>query len=564
MVSKKYFFLAAAILCIQAESIRAQDSDRTAQLEARRELASIGIEFGAAALIDAVKNRDSLALSLLLDAGIDVNTPFSGQTALMVALESGAHEMIGTLIEDGADITATDSRGNTVLHAARNMETVGILVERGARVNARNHSGETALWQAVVTHQNRGVAMALLDAGATPDAMPDNEASELAHAFEGRDLELVQMLVAHGADVDAYARGTWPGEPNPYVGIYRGEKPPGTPTYWEGSLLFKAVYDNDIAMAGILLDLGASPNSLALNSNRETRKRTVINGDLATYTTYTFTYSLKSSPFMLAVQRERLALAERMLIAGANANAMYIDRFEFPNGEEDSDSYSPLSMAVSTDNAELVSLLLAHGADANAIPCILHQSAERANLDVLRLLIEAGVDVDAFCPFLGVGVGRTALEVVVSSTNPMPHIVKALIDGGADVNESSDSWLAIHQVVANARYSPDSYVRILELLVGAGANVNAISRKNYSPYSGTPVTPLLLATASSNIAMVKILIDACANLDIVMETERHDGIIKETALAHARRRARTNEREYSEIYDLLRRANRQQRQLGCQ
>ena len=470
--------------------------------------------------------------------------------------------MIGTLIEGGADITATDSRGNTVLHAAHNAETVGLLVALGARLNARNDAGETALWRSVVSHQNPELAEALLDAGGIPDLVPDNEATELAHAFERRDLELLRILVAHGADVNAYARSTWEGEPNLYYGVYRGEPPPGTPTYWEGSLLFKAVYDNDIAMASLLLDLGASPNSLALNGGRETYRDQYTNGEP---TSYRFVYASKSSPFMLAVQREGLALAERMLIAGANANAMYSDRFEFPNGEEDSNSYSPLSMAVPTGNAEIVSLLLAHGADANAVPCVLHQSALSANLDMVTLLIEASVDVDAFCSVGLLYDDMTALEIAVgarprghSHLDPWPTdvllvrraIVKALIDEGADVNQSSDNRLAIHGAVHT---NPD--VRNLELLIEAGANIDAI---------GSYGNPLYIAatnsTVDNRVSKVQVLIDACADLEVASEGQ--------TALEHLRSFTRSGsvfvEREDHEIYDLLRRANRRQRQIGCE
>ena len=555
-VNKKFLScFNAAILCLQAATVLAQGLDRTAQLEARKELASIGIQFSPNAWIDAVKNRDSLAMSLLLEAGMDVNTSVDGQTGLMVAVVSGAHEMIGLLLEEGADITVTDRQGNTVLHAARDAEAISLLVESGANVNAQSRAGETALWRAVVKNQNGPLAKALLDAGATPDLTPENEAPALAYAVERQDAGLVRMLLDNGATADVPAR-RWPGEPNLYWGSWRGERPLGTPTYWEGSLLSKAVYEDNTATAKVLLDFGASPNSIAWHRDRETHRVQDINGE---QTTYKFTYSSKSTPFMLAVQRERLALAERMLIAGSNANAIFHDRFVFPNGEEQSVAYSPLSKAVPTGNVEMVALLLEHGADPNAVSCVLHTAARRSHPDVLRLLIKAGADVDEICPVWR----QTALQVAIDDPpsgkthrdawtsyelTARQEIVEALINGGADVNKSSRDWLPIHGAVSGF-FGSDA--RNLELLIGAGANANAI---------GPQGTPLHIAvdpngTVHNRVAQVQVLINSCIDLEV-----EHIG---QTAIEEARHWSNYYD-EYREIYDLLRGGKRRQRQLGCE
>ena len=558
--------LALLVAALTAESTwaSAADAARKTQIEARKELASVGVAFSAAALVDAVRNRDSLALSLLLDAGVEVNTPVGGQTALMVAVESGASQMVRDLIEVGADVSATDSHGNTVIHAARNEESVGLLVERGASVNALNALGETALWRSVAKLRNRGLAEALLDAGARPDLAPLYESTELAYALESRDVELVRMLAAHGADVDAYVHGTWLGEPNPNWdslarGIPRGEEPPpGTPTVWEGSLLFKAVYDNNIGMATLLLDLGASPDRTAWNHDKESQKTQYIDGKS---TTYKFTYSSKSSPFVLAVQQGQVTLAERMLVSGAEANSIFHDRFEFPNGEVTSDSYSPLSKGVPTGDAELVALLLKNGADVNAVPCLLQQSAAQASLGVLRLLIEGGVEVNAPCAKeFGWG-GRTALEVAVQQPPPgkwptdawtagehnaKREIVEALVNGGADVNKSTGNQTPLIHWAVRWKFGTDP--QNLRLLIELGANVNTLDSEGHTPLH----TAVHGWNVDNRVAKMEVLVDACVDLEV-----RSSG--GKTALEMAR----DLRSQSQEAYDLLRQAKRRQKQIGC-
>ena len=134
------------------------------------------------------------------------------------------------------------------------------------------------------------------------------------------------------------------------------------------------------------------------------------------------------------------------------------------------------------------------------------------------------------------------------------EIVRALIDGGADVNQSSDSWLAIHGAVYRF-FGSD--MGNLELLIEAGANLNAIS------WDGTP---LYIAatnhTVDNRVSKVQVLIDACVDVELASESR--------TALDYVRSRRTSSHLgqrvmdEDGEIYDLLRRANRRQRQLGCE
>jgi ankyrin repeat protein len=127
---------------------------------------------GATPFMRAAKSGDVAIMKLLLASGADPKLTLpSGANALMFAsglgwrngspaapsydqgTEREAVEAIGLLLEQGLDINATTTAGETALHAAisgRGSEAiVRALVERGASLNAKNKQGRTPLEVAV-------------------------------------------------------------------------------------------------------------------------------------------------------------------------------------------------------------------------------------------------------------------------------------------------------------------------------------------------------------------------------------------------------------------------------
>lgn len=129
--------------------------------------------------------------SLAGDAGVVIPPPYvAGPTAapvspLILAARAEDDVRVRSLLARGIKADVVDGYGKTPLHYARSTATVRMLLAHGAEVNALGKSHETPLYKAIESHVPR---------------LPES-------------LEVIELLVAKGADVNMRRRGMFYGTP---------------------------------------------------------------------------------------------------------------------------------------------------------------------------------------------------------------------------------------------------------------------------------------------------------------------------------------------------------------
>lgn len=177
----------------------------------------------------AARWGDGPMMQALIEAGADIKLfDGSGHMALHLAARWGNCESLCCLLANGADIHAEDRRGAGVLHLAAgradtaelagmleaaeagtdyvppedpevwgNAEMIALLMDEGADIDATDEYGRTPLHSASANLTTLG---ALVGAGAEINAKDETGATPLMHMVRLGTAEAVAFLLAHGAD----------------------------------------------------------------------------------------------------------------------------------------------------------------------------------------------------------------------------------------------------------------------------------------------------------------------------------------------------------------------------
>ena len=215
--------------------------------------------------------------------------------------------------------------------------------------------------------------------------------------------------------------------------------------------------------------------------------------------------------FEKAVWLGDLELALELLERGADVNHINA-----------SDGYSALHWAVERNLESVTKMLLAHGADVDAVTqnaigkdrSALHIAAELGHTKLVNLLLDFNADVHVRTAY-----GETPLHGVRLFIKD-PQVVEALLDRGADINAvTTFGSTPLH--AATLQGSTD----ITRLLIRHGANLNQANKRG--------LTPLHHAAEHGYAEVIQALIEADAALDIQTLTG-------DTALHLAARKGHSN------------------------
>ena len=147
-------------------------------------------------------------------------------------------------------------------------------------------------------------------------------------------------------------------------------------------------------------------------------------------------------------------------------DGFWLDGCDWPEGGQWSHPH-PLHVAAQENDIAAIQHLIAAGQPLNDFDILsktpLHYAAEAGRLDVMRLLIEAGADVNAHdAP----RIGNTVLRAVAS--NCSYEVARLLIEAGAD--PTIPGWMQVTALQqARARKRPEG-VRVAQLLEAAARN----------------------------------------------------------------------------------------------
>jgi ankyrin repeat protein len=348
----------------------------------------------AARAVDAVRDADSAALRALLKQHSDVNVAETdGTTALAWAVRQGDAATVDLLLRAGADVKKANRYGVSPLSLAAeagDASLIGKLLNAGADANTATIDGETVLMLAARTGKADAIKL-LAVRGAKVEAK-ENRMGEtpLIWAAAENNAEAVRMLVEFGAGVDTRsARVKYPpqvpADPSNYVSSAapKGEWTPLMYTAREGALdaaralielganvnaqdpegmtpLLEAIVNMHFDFAALLLDKGANP-SLADASG--------MTPLYAAIDMHTPAWERSRPDPKESDKLDCLALMKVLLDHGANVNAALksrtLQRYHAGGSAALGEGTTPLIRAARYDNLDMVRLLVERGADVN-------------------------------------------------------------------------------------------------------------------------------------------------------------------------------------------------------
>jgi len=377
---------------------------RYAALQGSRDMVQFFISKGADAsgFHMAAFMGDLSRVKEFVEKGTKVDTKDeAGWTPLFWAVSAGREKVAEFLINNNADISATDASWQSLLYQAAQADAVKLaelLIAKGADVNAKNNSrygqnafnsGRTPLHLAC-RKGNKEMVELLISKGADVNAK-NNRRDTLLHLVEVAQTDIVKLLIDKGANVNASG---WLGQ---------------TP-------LHRAAKEGEAKIVELLIAKGADVNAINM------RGHTPL--DMAEQKGHTDIVELfkkhgakdGSSSLHVAVISRDIEQVKLLISQGADINA------------KDNSGRTPLRCAAIKGGHDIVELLITKGADVKASESVLPLAARFAHEDVVELLIDSGADVNA----RERSGGWTPLHYAVAGRRM--EMVELLIAKGADLN----------------------------------------------------------------------------------------------------------------------------------
>jgi ankyrin repeat protein len=153
------------------------------------------------ALVIALENKRFHAAQLLLDHGVNPDSPSCRESPLLLALQKRSWETAQQIVLRGADLTLEKHQGS--LSSVISYTKIGLLkllLENGADPSERGFGGWIPLIGAVSRFDGPEGAELLIRAGAELDTVNKRGMTALSTALKEGKLETFRVLIRAGAD----------------------------------------------------------------------------------------------------------------------------------------------------------------------------------------------------------------------------------------------------------------------------------------------------------------------------------------------------------------------------
>ena len=373
------------------------------------------------ALVTAVEKKQHKVIEELLDRGVTADSGSNDVNLLREAVLNDDPESIRLLLLFGAEPNAFDKDSWTALFTAAelgSMESAKMLIKYGADPNlSAGPEAESPLAFAVVENRVDFVQL-FLTYGGDPNHVMANGNTVLVRAMNKKThVKMVELLLGYGSN------------PNGKSG--EGKTP-----------LFEAIGSSRVDLVTMLLDAGADPN---------------LPGPK--HVLWPATYEPSCLKVLLARGADPKKCPGIMELATSINNIdsvrVLLQAGVDPNAKNDG-TYTPLCSAIRDNRHDIVTLLLANGADANvpaseypAFKCVTHHRAH-----FLPQLVAAGAHLDQ---------PKGIVEKAIAHGNK--EALAFLLDQGVNPNERGDNDNT--PLTSAIR---DEKVELVELLLEKGAD----------------------------------------------------------------------------------------------
>ncbi|XP_004636880.1 ankyrin repeat domain-containing protein 27 isoform X2 [Octodon degus] len=435
-------------------------------------------------------------IDLLVSKGAVVNaTDYHGSTPLHLACQRGYQSVTLLLLHYKASAEVQDNNGNTPLHLActyGHEDCVKALVYydvQSCRLDIGNEKGDTPLHIAA-RWGYQGIIETLLQNGAPTEIQNRLKETALKCALNPKILSIIEAhhlsfekrlkpseapALSPQHSVDSISQGSSTSSFSSMSASSRQEE--SKKDYREVEKLLRAVADGDLEMVRYLLEW--------TEEDLDEVEDTVSAVDLE------FCHPLCQCPKCAPAQK-KLA---KIPASGLGVNVT------------NQDGSSPLHVAALHGRADLVSLLLKHGANPSArntnqaVP--LHLACQKGHFQVVRCLLDSKTK-----PNKKDLSGNTPLIYACSGGHH--EIAALLLQHGASINAANNKGnTALHEAVI------EKHVFVVELLLLHGASVHVLNKRQR--------TAVDCAEQNSKIMELLEVVPSCvASLDGDVETDHKE------------------------------------------